>query len=65
MNWPDFNGIAACIAAIGGLATVSMQVISFFDNRRAKREQQQHKEILAAIDNKVSALTGETPEADK
>jgi len=56
MNWPDFNGIAACIAAIGGLATVSMQVVSFFDARRAKREQQAHKEQLDAINAKVDTI---------
>jgi len=56
MNWPDFNGIAACIGAIGGLATVAMQVITFFDNRRIKREQAAHKETLDAINTKVDTI---------
>lgn len=56
MNWPDFNGIAACIAALGGLGTVGMQVIAFYDARRARREQAAHKEQLDAISTKVDTL---------
>lgn len=52
----DFNGVAACIAAIGGLLTVGMQVISFFDARKARREQAAHKEQLDAINTKVDAI---------
>lgn len=56
MEWPDFNGIAACIGAVGGVATVGMQVVSFFDARKVKREQERHKEQLDAINAKVDTI---------
>lgn len=56
MNWPDFNGIAACLVAVPGIATVVMQTIQFFDARKARKEQAAHKQQLDAISSKVDAI---------
>lgn len=56
----DWGGVATLIGAVGGFITVVgtfiMQVISYRDARRAKREQEEHKQTLAAINTKVDAI---------
>lgn len=49
----DWNGIATLIGAVGGfltvLVTLAIQIINFRDQRRARLEQEAHKQILCNI----------------
>lgn len=60
MHGVDWRGLATMLGAVGGFCTVIgtlvMQVISFRDARRARIEQEAHKEKLDAISDKVDTI---------
>ena len=57
----DFCGVATLIGAIAGFITVVgsfvMQVINWLDQRRSRKEQEKHKEMLEAISKQVGVPT--------
>lgn len=59
MGTIDWGGVAAVIGAVGGFLGVcvnlAFSVINFRDARRAKREQETHKELLCSIATQVGA----------
>lgn len=61
MNNVDWGGVAAVIGAVGGFLGICVnlifQIINFRDQRRAKREQEQHKELLCNIAQTVGVKT--------